>query len=52
MDVWAGAIAVNAMCVGVLGHPGIAVLAEGLKVTLSPPQLHKGHGRLNLTATS
>ena len=47
IDLWAGAVAINAMCIGMLGRAGVAVMAEGLKITLSPSQ-----GDSNLSVTS
>lgn len=35
LDLWAGAVAINAMCIGTSGRAGVAVMAEGLKVTLT-----------------
>ena len=35
LDLWAGAVAINAMCVGTVGRAGVAVMAQGLKITLT-----------------
>ena len=35
LDLWAGAVAINAMCVGASGRAGVAVMAQGLKITLT-----------------
>ena len=43
LDLWAGAAAINAMCVGTSGRAGVAVMAGGLKITLSSGM---GSGRL------
>ena len=35
LNLWAGAVAINAMCVGTSGRAGVAVMAQGLKITLT-----------------
>ena len=36
LELWTGAVAINAMCVGTFGRAGVAVMNEGLKITLAP----------------
>lgn len=49
IDLWAGAVAINAACVQVRGQAGVAVLPQGLKITLTPAIDLEGPGGNNLT---
>lgn len=50
VDLWMGAVAINAVCVQARGQAGVAVLPQGLKITLTPPiDIRGGLGGKNLT---
>ncbi|KAL8788494.1 MAG: hypothetical protein Q9195_007271 [Heterodermia aff. obscurata] len=36
LDLWAGAVAINAICMETMTRAGVAVLAQGLKISLTP----------------
>ena len=49
LDLWAGAVAINAMCMELRSRAGVAVMAQGLKISVTPAL---GIGDRNVTAVS
>lgn len=49
LDLWAGAVAINAVCVQARGRAGVAVMPQGLKITVTPAIGIEALGGNNLT---